>query len=50
MREDRLIARMVGEGFSEELIFEQRPKGSERTSHVTIQGKRSPGRVNVSIT
>lgn len=35
---------MIGEGFSEEVIFEQRPKAG----HMTLWKKRSPGRGNIS--
>lgn len=49
MTEERLVARMVREGFSEEVIFAQRPKGSERASHMTTWGERISRRGNTSI-
>lgn len=41
---DMRLARVVGEDFPGEVIFEQKPKGSERVSHETIWGKRIPGK------
>lgn len=41
-----VFCRVVQEGLSEEVTFEQSPKGSRGVGQVCIWGKRGPGRGN----
>lgn len=36
-----ILNRLVNEGHTGKLVFEQKPDGSEQTSHVAVAGKRA---------